>query len=105
MEKIKNNYPYILLIINFYLIPLFIRDTGSAMFIMLIIIPLICLIISAIYGYKKGFNVSYILAVALIFIPSIFIFYNSSAYIYILIYSIIALVGLLIGMLIYKSKL
>ena len=40
----KNIIFYILLFIDFYIIPRFIKDTGSAVIVMLMIIPLICLI-------------------------------------------------------------
>lgn len=42
----KNIIFYILLFIDFYIIPRFIKDTGSAVIVMLMIIPLICLITS-----------------------------------------------------------
>lgn len=75
MEKLKKNMVfYLLLLIDFYIIPLVIKDTGSAMIVMLAIIPLICLIISVFYGIRNGFDYWYILSVAIIFIPSIFFF-------------------------------
>ena len=98
MEKLKKNMLfYLLLLIDFYIIPWFIRDTGSAMIVMLVIIPLICLMISVFYGSRNGFDFWYILSVAIIYIPSIFIFYNSSAWVYIIGYAVIALLGNLIG--------
>ena len=99
MDKVKKNILYyILLLINFYFIPLFIKDTGSGMTIMLFIIPLICLLTSIFYGIKNGFNIYYVLIVAIMFVPSIFIFYNSSAWIYVLIYAFIAFLGNTIGL-------
>lgn len=98
MKKIKENLLYYLvLILNFYLLPLLIRDTGSGMLVLLILVPLICLITSILYGKKNGFNILYSLFVALLFIPSIFIYYNSSAMIYILAYGVIACIGSVIG--------
>lgn len=94
MEKLKKNIIfYILLIINFYVIPWFIKDTGSAMIVMLMIIPLICLVTSIFYGIKNGFDFWYVLIVAIAFTPSIFIFYNSSAWVYVMEYTVIALLG------------
>ena len=99
MEKLKKNIVfYLILLIDFYIIPLFIKDTGSAMTIMLVSIPLICLIISVLYGMKNGLDFCYILSVAIIFIPSIFIFYNSSAWVYAVIYALIAFFGNLIAL-------
>lgn len=98
MEKLKKNMLfYLLLLIDFYIIPWFIRDTGSAMIVMLVIIPLMCLMISVFYGIRNGFNFWYILSVAIIYIPSIFIFYNASAWVYIVGCAVIALLGNLIG--------
>ena len=99
MNKLKKNMVfYLLLLIDFYIIPLFIKDTGSAMIAMLIILPLICLITSVFYGMRNGFDRWYILNVAIIFIPSIFIFYNSSAWVYVVGYAIIALLGNVIAL-------
>lgn len=105
MGKLKENIIfYILLIINFYVIPWFIKDTGSAMMIMLMIIPLSCLVISIFYGIRNGFAFWYILIVAILFIPSIFMFYNSSAWVYVVVYTVIALLGNLIALLLRKNK-
>ncbi len=99
MDKLKKNIIfYILLIIDFYVIPWLIKDTGSAMIVMLMIIPLICLVTSIFYGIRNGFNFWYILIVAIIFIPSIFIFYNLSAWVYVVAYTVIALLGDLIAL-------
>ena len=89
----KNIIFYILLFIDFYIIPRFIKDTGSAVIVMLMIIPLICLITSVFYGIRNGFDFWYILIAAIMFTPSIFIFYNSSAWIYVVVYAGIALLG------------
>ena len=84
MDKLKKNMVfYLLLLIDFYIVPWFIKNTGSAMIVMLVIIPLICLITSVFYGIRNGFNFWYILIVAIMFAPSIFIFYNSSAWVYV----------------------
>lgn len=99
MDKLKKNIVfYLLLLIDFYIIPWLIKDTGSAMIVMLMIIPLICLITSIFYGIRNGFDFWYILLVAIMFIPSIFMFYNSSAWVYVVGYAVIALLGNLIAL-------
>ena len=99
MDKLKKNMVfYLLLLIDFYIVPWFIKNTGSAMIVMLVIIPLICLITSVFYGIRNGFNFWYILIVAIMFSPSIFIFYNSSAWVYVVGYAVIALLGNLIAL-------
>lgn len=87
-----------MLLIDFYIVPLVIQDTGSAMVVMLVILPMICLITSIFYGIRNGFDFWYILIVAIMFTPTLFIFYDSSAWVYIIGYAIVALIGVLIGL-------
>lgn len=98
MEEFKKLLPYLLVnIIAFYLLPLVINNTGMAMVILLAGIPLICFINSLIFGLRHSFSLIYVLTTALIFIPTIFIYYNDSALIYVIVYAIIALIGNFIG--------
>ncbi len=104
MDKIKKNWIYYLVIfITFYLIPILIKDTGSGMFILLIVIPLITLITSLIYGLRNTFDFIYPLIVAILFIPTLFIYYNTSAWVYIISYSMIAVIGELLGKTLQKK--
>ena len=104
MEKIKKNWIYYLIIfIAFYLVPILIKDTGSGMTILLIVIPSITLINSLIYGLRNTFDFIYPLVVAIMFIPTLFIYYNASAWIYIISYSLIALIGELLGKTLQKK--
>lgn len=104
MDKIKKNWVYYFIIfITFYLIPILIQDTGSGMFILLIVIPLITLITSIIYGLRNVFDFIYPLIVAILFIPTLFIYYNVSAWTYILVYSMIAVIGELLGKTLQKK--
>lgn len=99
VDKLKQNIIfYLLLIVDFYLIPLIIQDTGSAMVTLLVIIPLICLIVSIFYGIKNGFDIWYVLIVAILFVPSLFVFYDLSAWVYTIAYALVALVGNLIAL-------
>lgn len=98
MDKIKKNWIYYLIIfIAFYLVPILIKDTGSGMFILLIVIPLITLITSIIYGLRNTFDFIYPLIVAILFIPTLFIYYNTSALVYVIVYSMITVIGELLG--------
>ena len=97
----------IFLLINialFYILPSLIVDTGSAMIVLLAILPLTCLFVAVIYGSLNSFHISYPLLVALVFTPSIWIFFNESAWVYIPTYGATALIGNLIGAGIYKSR-
>ena len=109
MKKIIKMSPY--LIINFfvfYLSPLLIRDTGGGMFVLLMEIPVLCFIISLVYGIKNRFDFWYPLLTTLLFLPTIFIFYNESALIYVVWYGMDAVIGSLLGgtvvKLIFKEK-
>ena len=98
MDKLKKNILiYILLIINFYVLPSLIKDTGTAMIMLLVVIPMITLFISIYYGKKNAFDIWYVFSVGILFFPSIFIYYNSSALIYVIVYTIIALIGNFVG--------
>lgn len=104
MEKLKKNWIYYLIIlIAFYLVPMLIKDTGSGMFILLIVIPLITLITSLIYGLRNTVDFIYPLIVAILFIPTLFIYYNTSAWVYIISYSMIAVIGELLGKTLQKK--
>ena len=98
MKKLKDMIPYLtVIILDFYLLPFLIKDTGSAMLMLLIVVPLICFVCSVVYGAKNSFYLVYAIIVAILFIPTILIFYNSTAWIYIFGYGTIALVGNAIG--------
>lgn len=99
MKTIKSLIPYVLVTIAaFYLLPLFISDTGTGIILLLCIIPAICIFTAFIYGMKSSVN-AFVLPIitALLFIPSIFIFFNHSAWIYPLVYGAISLVCALLG--------
>ena len=104
MDKLKKNLIfYVLLSIDFYVIPWFIKDTGSGMFMMLLIIPVIWFVTSIGYGMKNGFCFWYALIAAIMFIPSVFVFYNVTAWIYIIAYGGIALLGNLAALLLRRG--
>lgn len=61
------------------------------------LLPLITLIASSTYGSTNGWNILFPILIGVIFLPGIFIFYNSSAMIYAPGYAFISLVGMLLG--------
>lgn len=104
MKKILTIIPYaIMLAIVFYLLPLLVNNTAFAMIMMLIIMPLLTFVCTLIYGVRQGFDFILPILAIVLFTPSIFIFYNSSAWIYIIIYAVIAIIGNSIGGLFYKK--
>ena len=105
MKKIREMSVYLIVIIlAFYVLPAFINDTGTGIFFLLILTPIICFVTSIIYGIRHSFNLIFLLIIMILFIPTIFIFYNESAAVYVLIYGIIATIGNLLGSLIKKMS-
>ena len=105
MKKIREMSVYLIVIIlAFYVLPAFINDTGTGIFFLLILTPIICFITSIIYGIRHSFNLIFLLLIMALFIPTIFIFYNESAAVYVLIYGIIEAIGNLLGSLIKKMS-
>lgn len=99
----KKYHPYIVIVLSYYLLPFLIVDTGSAMFILLIILPVIVALNSSIYGYKSNkFDFVYNILVALLFIPVIYIHMNSSAWVYVLGYFVVSVLFNFIGKIINK---
>ena len=87
----KKSLPYVLLLLlNFYLLPVWIRDTGSAILMLLCIIPTGCFLCSVLYGFLGGIGRYHLLLVAALFVPSLFLYYNISAWVYLVVYGILA---------------
>ena len=98
MKAFKGMLPYLAgIVAAFYLLPLCMRNTGGAMLILLFAMPVLCLVISFAYGRRRGFHLLYPVAVSLCFLPSIWIFYNESALIYVAIYGAMAFIGSFLG--------
>lgn len=103
--KLVKMLPYLAIpALLFYLLPLMIRDTGSAMAVLLAALPLGCVMVSLFYGWKNGFQWMYPMFIALLFVPTVFIYYNDSAWGYVLAYGILSLAGNAIGAWIGKLK-
>lgn len=88
----------------FYLLPLLLIDTGSAMLMMIFVIPVIALLCSAIYGIRQGFHLLFPIITMILFAPTIIIFYNLSAWVYIVAYGGLVLVGSAVGTIFHKEQ-
>lgn len=98
MDRFKGMVPYLLACaVSFYLLPLMGGSTGGFMLILLIIVPLTCFLASLLYGMNNGWNWHFSIIVGLLFIPTIFIYYNSSAWVYIVGYGMISSTGHFLG--------
>lgn len=104
-KKLLALMPYAaVLAVVYYVLPLLMKNTGLAILIMLIVVPLLTLICGVIYGARQGFDLWLPLISGILFVPSIFIYYNATAWIYIVVYAGVALVGNGIGRVFYKKR-
>ena len=88
----------------FYLIPIMnLSENGLGMVFLIILLTLILSIIFGIIS-KEKIKYFYPIIVAIIFIPSVFIYYNSSALIHSVWYLVISTIGLIPGIIINKIK-
>ena len=94
----------IIQLLMFYVFPLTAGPTDAMGMVVLIII--VTFILSIMIGSLSKEKIKYLypIIISLLFIPSVFIYYNESALIHSLWYLFVSSIGLLIGLLIYKIK-
>ena len=92
----------LLQILIFYLLPLIMPDP----FVLVFLLLLLTFILAILIGLKIKTKIKYLypIIVAIIFLPSIFLYYNLSALIHSLWYLVIAYLGLINGIIISKQK-
>ena len=104
-KKCVGLLPYIaVLVVDFYLLPFLIKDTGAAMLLLLVVMPLTAFITAVVYGLRNGFSVLLPIAAMVLFVPTIFIHYNSSAWVYAVFYMAVVLVGTGVGRAFYRKR-
>ncbi|MCI8419768.1 MAG: hypothetical protein HFF79_04575 [Oscillospiraceae bacterium] len=97
--------PYLLVLAaDFYLLPLLMRDTGGAMVMMLCVMPVIAFVCGIIHGVCEGFCVLLPLAALVLFVPTVFIHYNATAWVYAPVYAGIVLAGMGVGRIFYRKR-
>ena len=103
MNTLKKMLPYLLTnIIAFYLLPLAGKSTGVFMLILLVLLPVACFLSALFYSLRHSVHPGFAPLVALLFFPTLFLYYNSSAWVYIPAYFLIALAGNGLGALLRK---
>lgn len=103
-EWIKKYTVYIVIAMIYYFIPLYlVKDTGSGIFLLLMVIPIIVFLISLVFAIKNGFKWYFSIIVGLLWFPNVFIL-NDSASSYIMIYGAISFGGQLIGFFLRKYR-
>lgn len=88
----------------FYLLPLIIKDDGIIFMILALLLGTFALTLIINVISDKKIKYFYPIIATFIFIPSIFLYYNSSAWIHTIWYFIDSLFGEIIGICIYKIK-
>ena len=81
----------------FFWLPLLIRDTGSGMLFLLVIIPLLCVCFSCINARKNGFQWRVPLIAAGWFLCSVPLFYNKTALPYAIVFFLLSCLGQAFG--------
>lgn len=94
----------IIQLLFFYILPLFAGPTDTMGLVYILIVS--TLFLSLIMGTISNNKVKYFypIIVSLIFIPTIFIYYNDTALIHSIWYLVISLIGLIIGSLIKRIR-
>ncbi len=103
-KYIKEIIILIIQLFMFYIFPVLAGPTDIMGMVLLIII--FTFILSIIIGAisKEKIKYFYPIIISILFIPSIFIYYNESALIHSVWYLIVSIVGLIIGTIIYKLR-
>ncbi len=104
-EKLVPMLPYAaFLAADFYLLPLLIRDTGSAMVLLLFLMPFAAFFCGVVWGLRRGFTPWLAAAAVLLFAPTILLYYNSTAWVYGPVYGLFVLAGCGLGGLLHKRR-
>ena len=97
MKRLKELIIYAVInILSFYLLPLLVNGMSSRMLIPMIAIPAISVITAFIYGWRTKKSAVFGLMIAVLYVPTIFI-YESSTVIYAIIYTVASLVAAAVG--------
>lgn len=93
---------FLIQLFMFYIFPLFAgqADAMGMVFLILVVTFILSIVIASVS--KEKWKYFYPIIVSILFIPSVFIYYNDSALIHAVWYFVDSAAGLLIGIIIYK---
>lgn len=86
----------------FYIFPLFAGPTDAMEMVFLIWLSTLILSIIIASISKEKMKYLYPIIIAILFIPSVFIYYNESALVHSIWYLVISFIGVILGTIIYK---
>lgn len=89
----------------FWLLPLCIQDTGSAMLLMLAVLPLVSFCTALLHGLRRGFSLWPAVWAAVLFAPTIWVHYNESAVVYLPVFALLALAGSAVGGGVHRARM
>ncbi|NBI06217.1 hypothetical protein [Senegalia massiliensis] len=102
----KKMIPYIIIAsIFFYILPLFNSSDTYMSILLLVIFPVLTAILGYHYGIKNEFNLILHNIIALLFVPTIFIYYELSVMSFFILYEFILLVSNYIGSYVRKKSI
>ncbi|MBP3596495.1 MAG: hypothetical protein J6J60_04055 [Clostridia bacterium] len=101
-KNIKEIIIFALQLFMFYIFPLFAGPTDVMGMVVLILLSTLILSIVLASISNKRIKYLYPIIVSLIFIPSVFIYYNETALIHSIWYLVDSAIGILLGTIIYK---
>lgn len=102
MKYIKEIIILLIQLFMFYIFPLFAGPTDAIGMVFLILLA--TFILSIIIGIISKYKIKYIypIVIAILFIPSVFIYYNESALVHSLWYLVDSAIGIVLGTIINK---
>ena len=97
MKRLKSLIIYgVVNILSFYLLPLLADGMSARMLIPMIAIPLVCVVSAFIYGWREKKCLVFALMIAVLYIPTIFIYEISTA-VYAAVYTAASLIAAAVG--------
>ena len=104
-KRLVTLLPYAaVLAVSFYVLPILAKNTGMAMLLMLCVMPVTAFAGSLIWGARYGFDLLLPIMTMAWFVPTIFIFYNGSAWVYAVVYGGLSRAGNGVGRAFYRRR-
>lgn len=102
LRYIKEIVILVLQLLMFYLFPLFSNNIGPIGMVILIIVSVF--VLSFVLGLisKERLKIVYPILISVLFIPSVYIYYNDSALVHTLWYFVLSTIGMICGMIVRK---
>jgi len=94
MKKYLRILPFLAVTaLDFWVLPLFLNEK-NVMLMVLIVMPGICFAAAFLCGLLCSFQPMYLLGTELLYLPTVWVYYNDSALIYLAVYAVIAALGM-----------